>query len=44
MENEQGQVVGVKIACCGDDGLNAILKALDFSLTALDDQRREVND
>ena len=44
VENDQGQMVGVKIACCGDDGLNAILKALDFSLTALDDQRCEVND
>lgn len=36
--------VGFVVATCGDDGLNAIMKALDFCRNALDDQRREVDD
>ena len=37
-------VVGIVIAACGDDGLNAIMKALDFCRDALNDQRCEVDD
>ena len=31
-------------AACGDDGLNALMKALDFCRDALNDQRCEVDD
>lgn len=37
-------MAGVEIAACGDAGLNAVIKALDFIRQALDDQRREVDD
>ena len=35
---------GITIACCGDDGLNAIMKALEFAHEAINDQRCEVDD
>ena len=35
---EDGKVIGVRIASCGDDGLEALMKALDFSLHAYVDQ------
>ena len=35
---EDGKVIGVRIASCGDDGLEALMKALDFSLHAYIDQ------
>ena len=31
-------MIGVRIASCGDDGLEALMKALDFSLHAYVDQ------
>ena len=36
--------VGIVIAACGDDALNALVKALDFCRDALNDQRCEVDD
>ena len=42
--DDDGQKVGIVIAACGDDGLNAIMKALDFCRDALNDQRCEVDD
>ena len=42
--DDDGQKVGMVIAACGDDGLNAIMKALDFCRDALNDQRCEVDD
>ena len=42
--DDNGQKVGIVIAACGDDGLNAIMKALDFCRDALNDQRCEVDD
>ena len=42
--DEGGRIVGVEIACCGDAGLNAIVKALDFARDALNDQRCRVDD
>ena len=42
--DDNGTPVGVEIACCGDAGLNAIMKALDFCRDALNDQRCEVDD
>lgn len=42
--DEEGNAVGMEIACCGDDGLNALMKALEFSCQAMDDQRCGVDD
>ena len=42
--DDKGTPVGVEIACCGDAGLNAVVKALDFCREALNDQRCEVDD
>ena len=42
--DDEQKVVGIEIACCGDDGLNAIMKALDFIHDAINDQRCEVDD
>ena len=42
--NDKGQFIGVEIACCGDAGLSAIMKALEFAQAALNDQRCEVDD
>ena len=44
MTDDKGTPVGVEIACCGDAGLNAVMKALDFCRDALNDQRCEVDD
>ena len=37
--DDDGTVSGIAIACCGDDGLNAIMRALRFVQDAIDDQR-----
>lgn len=37
-------MVGVEIAACGDAGLNALMKSLDFIQQVLNDQRCEVDD
>ncbi|MBQ7516099.1 MAG: hypothetical protein IJS96_07420, partial [Schwartzia sp.] len=42
--DENGKFIGVEIACCGDAGLNAIMKALEFAHEAINDQRRNVDD
>lgn len=44
VKNDENKVVGVDIACCGDDGLNALMKALEFAHEAIDDQRCKVDD
>ena len=44
VKNSDGNVVGVKIACCGDDALNAIMHALEFAEQAINDQRCHVED
>ncbi len=31
IQNSRGQTVGIEIACCGDEGLEALLKSLTFS-------------
>ncbi|MBQ1362428.1 MAG: hypothetical protein IIY43_05190 [Oscillospiraceae bacterium] len=43
IKDDEGRIAGITIACCGDDGLNAIMKALAFSQQAIDDQRRDVD-
>lgn len=42
--DDEKRVVGFEIACCGDDELDAIMKAIEFIHKAIDDQRREVDD
>ena len=42
--DDDGKNVGIVIAACGDDGLNVLMKALDFCREALNDQRCEVDD
>lgn len=44
IKDDGGQIVGFEVACCGDAGLNALMKALDFAWDALNDQRCEVDD
>ena len=44
VKNDNGQTCGITIACCGDDELDAIMKAIEFIHKAIDDQRREVDD
>ncbi len=42
--DDEGRKVGIVIAACGDDGLNALMKALEFAHQAMNDQRCEVDD
>ena len=44
VKNDDGQIIGVEIACCGDGGLNVIMKALEFAHEAINDQRCEIDD
>ena len=44
ISDEDGAPIGVEIACCGDAGLNAVMKALDFAREVINDQRCEVDD
>lgn len=37
-QEEDGKVIGIRIASCGDDSLEALMKALEFSLHAYVDQ------
>jgi len=39
--NGKKEVYGIEIATCGDAGLEAITKALQFALDAINDQRYE---
>ena len=42
--DDDGNKVGVVIAACGDDGLNALMKALEFAYASINDQRCDVDD
>lgn len=44
IKDDEGHIAGITIACCGDDGLSAIMKALEFAHTAINDQRCDVDD
>ena len=44
VKNDDGQIVGVEIACCGDAALDAVMKAVDFIRDAVNDQRCDVDD
>lgn len=41
--DEDGDVIGIEIAACGDESLDAIAKALEFATKAINDQRLDVN-
>ena len=43
-KDENGLFKGITIACCGDDALDAVAKALDFATEVIDDQRFDVDD
>ena len=43
-KDENGIFKGITIACCGDDALDAIMKALIFTGDVLTDQCCEVDD
>ena len=43
VKDEDGTVTGIEIACCGDEGLDAIVKAVDFVRDVMNDQIYEVN-
>lgn len=36
--NEDGQIVGIEIACCGDSALMSLIDSLGFALEALTDE------
>lgn len=42
--DDKKKVVGIEIACSGDDGMNAIMKAIEFIHKAINDQRCEADD
>ena len=44
IKDADGCVTGIEIACCGDEGLEAMVKAIEFVRTVLKDQCCEVND
>ncbi len=44
IKDEVEGVTGIEIACCGDEGLEAMVKAIEFVRTVLKDQCCEVND
>ena len=44
IKDDDGRIIGIEIACCGDEGLEAMVKAIEFVRTVLKDQCCEVND
>ena len=44
IKDDDGRIIGIEIACCGDEGLDAIMKALAFADEVIDDAVREIND
>ena len=43
VRDEDGNAVGVEIACCGDDALEAIAKALGFVKQVIDEERFDLD-
>lgn len=43
IKEDDGRVTGIEIACCGDDALEAVVKALGFAAQVIDEERFEVN-
>ena len=44
VKDEKGRIIGMEVAACGDAGLDALMKALEFVHQAIGDQRCEVDD
>ena len=44
VQDRHGRIAGVEISLCGDDALDAMVKALAFARQALDDRRHCVED
>lgn len=44
IKDDEDHIAGIAIACCGDEGLDAITKALEFAHSAINDQRCDVDD
>ena len=44
VRDEKDRPIGIRIACCGDAGLNAIMKTLEFAHEALNDQHCDRDD
>ena len=42
--DDDGEIFGFEIACCGDEGLDAIMKALGFAEEVIVDAVREINE
>lgn len=43
VKEEDGRVIGIEIACCGDDALEAVAKALGFAKQVIDEERFELD-
>ena len=43
VRDEDGNAVGVEIACCGDDALEAVAKALSFVKQVIDEERFDLD-
>ena len=43
IRDEDGKATGIEIACCGDDALDAIAKALGFAKQVIDEERFELD-
>ena len=39
VRSRKGKLVGMEVATCGDEGLDAIIRALEFVCAAIDDMR-----
>ncbi len=44
IKEEDGSIRGITIACCGDEALTAVMKAVGFVQQAISDQCCEVDD
>ena len=44
VQDRHGRIAGVEISLCGDDALDAMIKALTFARKALDDRRCGMED
>ena len=43
VRDEDGRATGIEIACCGDDALEAVAKALGFAKQVIDEERFELD-
>lgn len=44
LTDNSGNAVAIDIACCGDDGMNALMKALKFACQVIEEQCHGTND